>query len=331
VNDELRTVAGLGVERRWYFSKNFSLHFELAKSTTKQNTSGKQDAPFKDLFTTFSSRTIGFYGEARAYLPKTNTDAEFLYKYWGTQFESFNASQYFNPQNNLAAKLTQPVFKRKLYLSGGIRYTDFSSPGITSNIKTKTFFASGNATLRLKKFPIVNVGYYPGSQLYWLDQRKLYEYFYYILNATASHHFAVNKVPMQVVISYNKFFNKYSDSLVSGSQSYYNLFWTAWKNNFGYTVNLSHQQVENRILSTIESGISYTKTKFRIGGSMKWNHIESAIRMGYSLNLGWSIGRIGTINLLYDKSFLPERTGIFIPVETGQIQIIKPLKFRIWQ
>ena len=136
---------------------------------------------------------------------------------------------------------------------------------------------------------------------------------------------------MQAVFSYNKFFNRYSDSVVNGSQSYYNLFSTAWKNRFSYTVNVSHQEIEHTVLSTLETGINYTKSRVRIGGSAKWNRIENTLRMGYSFNMGWSIGRLGTISLLYDKSFLPDRGGFFIPVETGQIQIIKPLKFTIWQ
>ena len=136
---------------------------------------------------------------------------------------------------------------------------------------------------------------------------------------------------MQVVFTYNKFFNRYSDSLVSGSQSYYNFFWTGWADKFSYQANYSYQEVENNILSTLESGINYSSDKFKIGGSGKWNFLQNNIRMGYTASLGLLIKKLGTINLIYDRSFLPERTGMFFPVETGQVQIIKPLKFKVWQ
>jgi hypothetical protein len=328
----LRTIAGVSYERKFSINRNISIEMELAKSTTRINSpADKETAVLKDLFTRFSSRTIGAYGSLQAYLPKTKTDASVSYRYWGQQFESFNASQYFNPQNNLTAKLSQPLFKRKLYLTAGLRYTDFKSLGIGSNIKTKTMFATANATLRIKKLPVISVGYYPGSQLYWMDNSKLYEYFYYILNTTASHYFKAGKIPMQAVFTYNKFYNKYTDSLVTGAQSYYNLFWTAWVGKFSCQANYSRQLIESTSLHTTEAGLSYNHEQFRVGGSAKWNKLTAQMRMGYSVNIGILLRKLGSVNFIYDRSFLPDRTGLFIPVETGQVQIIKPLKFRIWQ
>ena len=59
--------------------------------------------------------------------------------------------------------------------------------------------------------------------------------------------------------------------------------------------------------------------------------MESTMRFGYSTSVGLLIEKFGSLNVIYDRSFLPDRAGLFIPVETGQVQFIKPLKFRIWQ
>jgi hypothetical protein len=332
LTNELRTVTGVSIEQRVYFNKNITFDCELAKSSTRVNSiTDKQQAALKDLVTNLNTRTFGLYGSLKASLPKTKTDAELSYRYWGQQFESFNASQYFTPQNNVETKLVQSLFKRKLYFSGGLRYTDFKSYGIASNMKTKAFFASANATLHIKHLPIISIGYYPGSQLYWLDNNKLYEYYYYIWNATASHYFNLGKMPFQAVLSYNKFFNKYTDSVVTGAQFYYNFFLTAWSGRFSYQVNYSHQQVDKNILTTFESGLNYSAKKIRIGGNAKWNFMETSMRLGYNVSFGLLIEKIGSVNFIYDRSFLADRRGLFIPIETGQIQIIKPLKFRIWQ
>lgn len=332
LRSELRTVAGFSIEKKMELNRNFSAVVELAKSTTRDNTAGsKQQEVLKDLLASFSTKTIGLFGSVKGYFPKTKTDAEVSYKYWGQQFESFNASQYFNPQNNFSAKLSQPFFKRKLYATAGIRYTDFSTYGVASNIHSKTFFASSNLTLRLKRMPVVSLGYYPGSQLYMVDQDKLYEYFYHILNATVSHQFNLLRLPMQGVFSYNKFFNKYSDSLVSSSNSSYNFYWTAWKDRFTWVANFSRQEMDLSVLNTVETGLNYSISRFKIGGSVKWNHIDEATEYGYTGNVSWAINRFGTVNFLYDRSYLPDRTGSFVPVGTAQLQFIKPLNFKIWQ
>ncbi len=332
LRSELRTVAGFSVEKRIAFSRNFTGAFEVAKSTTRETIAGSKDQEvLKDLFTHFNFKTIGAYGNLKASFPKTKTDAEVTYKYWGQQFESFNASQYFNPQNSLAAKVSQPFFRRRLFASAGLRYTDFTTAGIASNIHSKTLFVSSNLTLRLKRLPVVSLGYYPGSQLYVVDQQKLYEYFYHILNGTVSHQFNVARLPMQTTFSYNKFFNRYSDSLVNSSNEAYSIYWTAWKGKFTWMANYSRQDMDSSLLNTVEAGLSYAIDRFKIGGSLKWNHVDQATEYGYAANISWAINRFGTISLLYDRSYLPDRSGTFIPVRTAQLQFIKPLNFKIWQ
>jgi hypothetical protein len=330
ISGPLRSVAGFSLERKVFFSRNLSMGFEIAKSTTKPHSaSPKPETTIKDLFTSLSTRTIAINGTVTARVPQTNTDAEFSYRYWGQQFESFNASQYFNPQNNFSGKISQYLFKRVLHISTGLRYTDFRTVGLASNMKSKTMFASANATLRLKKVPIVSIGYYPGSQLYWLDKERLYEYFYYILNTTVSHYFNIGRTPVQAIFTANRFNNKYSDSLVLPSQSYMNIFVTAWRNNFSYNMSFSKQDLVHGTLNTIETGINYSNNIFRLGGSVKGNYCKDFNALGYSFALGVVVRNVGSISFVYDKSYLPDRFGGFIPTNTGQIQIIKPLKFRL--
>ena len=84
-------------------------------------------------------------------------------------------------------------------------------------------------------------------------------------------------------------------------------------------------------LSTFEAGVNYGGSKIKAGGTLKWNITDGTGKMGYAANWGIFLEKIGTVSFIYDRSFLPERSGVIIPVTTGQVQIIKPLKFRIWQ
>lgn len=327
-----KTIAGVSFEKNLTVSKNIFAELEIAKSTTgSDRISDKQRATLKDLFTSYNVKTIGAFATLNGYFPKTKTDATIAYRYWGQQFESFNANQYFNPQNYLAVNLSQSLLKRKLFIQGGVKYTDFKSYGISSNIKSKTLFANASATLRIRRLPVISVGYYPGSQLYWLDQSRLYEYYYYILNSTVSHYFKAGTIPVQAVFSYNQFSNKYTDSLVAGSQSNYSLFLTTWIHQFSFQANYTRQQAGNSQLTTGEAGLIFSNRLLRIGGTFKLNFAELEYRTGYSVNLGISMKRAGTLSVIYDKSYLPDRAGQFIPVTMGQLQLTKPLKFNVWQ
>ena len=329
---EIGPVAGFSYEQKTYLAKDLKITLELAKSTPKQSGLDTKDQAFlKSLFGRFSNKTIGGYAAVSARIRKTKTDAELNYRYWGSQFESFNGSQYFNPKNNFSAKIGQPFFKRKVFINSGIRYSDFSSYGIGSNIRSKTVFGSVAVTMRFKKLPILSIGYYPGSQLYWTNGNGLYEYFYYILNGSASHYFSLGKMPMQVMFTYNRFLNKYADSLLSTSQSYYSIYWNGWYGKCSYAINMSQQVMESSRLRSLEAGLNYSAKRFKIGGSVKGNQLSDKYELGYSINCGINLSKFGSLSIMYDKSFLPDRGGLFLPVNTGQILFIKPLNISIWQ
>lgn len=332
VTNELRGVAGMSVQKTIFLNKNINVEMELAKSTAFRNSgTDKSESTLKELFSNYNLKTIGASGMINAYLPKSKTDIAFTYRYWGAQFESFNANQYFNPQNNISLKAAQSLFRRKVSLTAGVRMADFKNYTASSNIRSKTIFANASATIRLKKLPVISVGYYPGSQLYWLEQDKLYEYYYYILNATASHYFKVGRAPFQVTATYNKFYNRYTDSLVAGAQSYYSVFASTWINKFSFQLNYSYQELSQSLLKTLETGMSYTNEMLRLGGSLKWNKASQDLLIGYTGNVGITIKKIGMLGFVYDKSYLPDRAGKFVPVHIGQVQFTKPLKFNIWQ
>lgn len=326
----LRTVAGFGLERRFEISKNFSFRVEVAKSTARSEDESKPNK-IKELLTAYSTETIAVSGNTTGFLPKTSTDFNITYRYFGRQFESFNANQFYNPQNNFSSRINQPFFKRRLFLSTGVRYTDFRTNGISNNLMTKTLFGSANLSVRLKRLPIIAIGYFPGSQIYWLDKQQLYEYYYYILSSTLSHQFKLWDMPMQAVITFNKFNNRYKDSIVTGAQSSYNIFLTAWSGRFSYSLGYSYQQLPINDLRVLEGGLNYTQHNFRIGSSIKHNHQAGFSRLGYSFVGGVKLGNVGTINMLFERAFLAGRLGEAFPVTTGSIQIIKPLNFSIWK
>lgn len=326
------TITGISYERRFFFSKKLKLDLELAKSNTRKiSATDKSYGAVKDLVSTFNTRVFGGYGNLTAELPKTNTSVDIAYRYWGLQFDAFNGGMYYNPQHNLSTRVSQFFWKRKLTINAGFRHSDFRTYGVASNLNSKTNFLSLNSTLRIRKFPVLNLGYYPGSQLYRLGDNRFYEYYYYILNATASHYFQVRKLPVQTVLTWSKFDNRFSDSVITGPTSSVNLFTTTWLGKFSCQAGYSWQKAREIALSTWEGGLTYSGARLRIGGTFKWNQSREEGRPGYTATIGYVHPVIGSISFLADQSFLPDGLGAFIPVSTGQIQLLKPLKFRIWQ
>lgn len=329
IGSPLKPIAGYSYEKKFEVSRNLLFNFEIAKSTPRFPEPGKADRLLKSLFTDFQWAGIGSYASMDASITRTRTDISLDYQYFGSQFESFNASRYYNPQNKVSAKISQTLFKRKLHVLTGLRYADFKTYGIASNMKAKTLLGYGTAIIRLKKAPILTVGYYPGSQLYWIDNSKLYEYFYYILNANLTHSFAIKRLSAHISLAYNKFFNTYVDSVIDGSQKYYSAQLTVYKNKLTGSIGFSHQEILNSYLRVFETGIVYGAERFRASGAFKFNFTNTDMKLGYSFGIGLKISRFGNINMHFDKSFLPERLGNVIPVTSGQVQLIKPLKFRL--
>lgn len=327
-----RQVAGFSYEQQWLAGRDWEFLLELAKSTARPLTAAdKGEGNWRELLTSFRKETVAAMGRVRGVIRKTNTDLELSFRYWGQQFESFNATQVFNPQNQWRVQARQPFWKKRLLVSAGVRYSDFRTVGVASNLRSRTLFTSTTIVARLPKLPVISLGYYPGSQLYQMEGNKLYEYFYSILNATISHHWRLASVSMQATASYNRFTNEYRDSLVAPPQDMMSLFLSAWKGPFTYSVNASQQRTEENQLQTLEGGLTWAGKRLRLGGSVKWNKLSETTRWAGSLTAGVSFGKLGTVSYLFDKSFFPDRTGKFLPVTMGQIQYIKPLNFSIWR
>lgn len=332
LNNAMRQVSGLALEKHIDIGRNWKLEAELAKSTERPTTvaDGKLNG-WRELFTRFRRETFAAHAQFSGQVGAAGPDVELAFQYWGTKFESFNATQVFNPQNQLRLQMKQAFWKRRVNIAAGARYSDFKTTGIENNLRSRTLFLSSSIVLRIPSLPVISLGYYPGTQLYWMKGDRLYEYYYRILNATISHQFRLASASMQLTGSFNRFQNEYKDSLVSPPQNMMSIFWSAWKGPLTYSLNASRQQTEEHTLDVLEAGMAWAGKWLRLGGSLKWNKVAPFIRWAGSLNVGIGMGRFGTLSCLFDKSYFPGRSGDFIPVTMGQLQFIKPLNFTIWR
>ena len=122
--------------------------------------------------------------------------------------------------------------------------------------------------------------------------------------------------------TYTKFFNEGSDT----GFIYYN----AATFSFNQTVNVNafifqgiatitdHSLLQQ---TTLEPVITYMlKNKFSVSGSAKWSRVNrSETLWGGSAGLNLYLGKLGVIQMKYDKIFLPGYNRNLLPVDMGRL------------
>ncbi len=258
-------------------------------------------------------------------IPGTGTRIYGQYKYLGRNFQSFSVFNVNSDFTAWQARVDQYFLKKKLFVTAGLRTNDYSNPYITTAFKTNTVFKSLQATLRLKKWPVLSVGYMPSSQITSIGNQVV-ENRFYTLTASANYMYRIRKNYMHTGLVYTRFYNGAPDT----SFIYYNASnWFIYHHIIGSTFSfnsvatLSYNNTYR--LFTIDEGLTYKLNKnLSAGGGLKWNHLNSnENHMGYYGSLQFRIIRIGDFNLSLDRGFIPGINGQLLRNDFGRATYIK--------
>ncbi|WP_157310081.1 hypothetical protein, partial [Chitinophaga tropicalis] len=115
-------------------------------------------------------------------------------------------------QTAWSARIDQPFFKQQLMVTAGIRKNDYSSQYQQAEYSTNSVFKSIQATLRMKRWPVITVGYYPSSQLTKLSEGHYMENQFYTLVGSLSHSYRYKGMMMNSMLSYTQFYNHQTDT-----------------------------------------------------------------------------------------------------------------------
>jgi len=149
---------------------------------------------------------------------------------------------------------------------------------------------------------------------------------YNTLNAIVSHNYHINKVLFNTNAVYTQFFNNSTDTgFIYYNSSSYTLNHSIFLNPLvlGSSISVTDQQDLN--LFSLEQSLSYQfKNRLTLSGSMKWNRVNKAKDLiGCSVAAGIYLKRIGTIQINYDKTFLPGYDRTLMPVDIGRVSFYK--------
>jgi len=319
-------IMGYSVEAIYKKDENASISAEFAKST-KPVTGSLQTGKQTGAMWNYGDRSnMGINIKAQTIIPQTNTKLSGFYRKTGEHFQSFSLFSYNTDQTAWLARADQSFFKNKVTLTGMLRRNDFTNPFTDKTYKTSTVFKSVLLNIRFPKYPSVSIGYYPGTQLYLVNKEKIRESAYYILNGSVVYSYIIKGLSMNSSLVYNRYTNEATDSgfiAYKGVNYYASQIFLFKKLQLqgGYAYSKQPQLQ----FYTIETSADYVlRNWLSIGVGAKYNDISGGKNYwGERIQLSVGLKQFGTVQLQYDKSYLPTINQTLYPVEIGRVSYYK--------
>jgi hypothetical protein len=318
----VQRVLGFSAEARFALNENNYIIAEIAKSSFQN--AGSQASSSELVGKAFNWKihnNEAYSIKLFSQYPQTDTKLTAFYKKTGENFQSFNLYPTNINQDAYMVRVNQYLFKRKVAIDAAIRKNDFVSPIAAPSFSSQTVFKSIQASVRIKKYPFVSVGYYPSSQLSLSNNNVLVENQYNTFNAISSYSYQVKNIGMNTNAVYTKFYNNSSDTgFIYFNASNYTVNQSFFLTPFVLQAGVSMISQKDLRLLTIEPLVSYQyKNSVTLSGSFKWNRLNGKEDFfGGTAGLNVYLKKLGTIQLNYDKTYVPGINNILKPVDIGR-------------
>ncbi|WP_343673844.1 hypothetical protein [Chitinophaga sp.] len=320
-------IMGIALEGRWQLTKNLYLTGEVARSSLPYYQAATDESKVQSLLKFSDRRNEAWSVAANAFIPATKTKLTGTYKVLGAGFQSFSLYTTGSKQIAWNARVDQPFFKQQLLITAAIRRNDYTSQYQQASYNSNTIFKTIQATLRIKHYPVVSIGYYPSSQLTKLSDGSLVENTFYTLVGTVSHFYKVKQVMMNSILSYTRFYNKMTDS----SFVYFNtknilLNHTMFLGRFTVQGTGSAALNNDYDLYGADGNVQYkVRSWLDIGGGVKYSYqsVYELRQVGYTANFRVNIPYFGQVEMMADKGFIPGAEKRLVSNNTGRITYTK--------
>lgn len=326
-NKNTAQLFGYSIETIFKKSEYTSFSAEIAKSTKSNNVSSVAIGDkSNNLFRLSDNSNMGFNIKGQTQIIETGTRLSGFFRKTGEAFQAFSLFTYNTNQQSWQARVDQSFLKNKINLTAMLRQNDFTNPVTDKTFKTSTVFKSVQLSVRVPRWPFFNAGYFPGTQIYLIDNNAIKENAYYILNGSVLHAYIFKGILMNTSFIYNHYFNKATDSgfvLYQGINYIFSQSMTVKKLQFEASYSLNKQSELNYY--TLDANGDYSfKQYFRFGGGVKFNQVYGKKSYwGESVRMGVDFKKFGGLQLHYEKSYLPTLQQTLAPVEIGRISCYK--------
>jgi hypothetical protein len=321
-------LMGYAIETIIKKNENSFLSAEFAKST-KPIVGGAPANKQAAALSKFSDETnMGINVKAQTTIEATKTKLSGFLRKTGENFQSFSLFTYNTNQTAWLARADQNIYKERIVLTGMLRRNDFANPFVNQTYKTSTIFKSALLNVRIPQWPTLNMGYYPSTQLYIVNNETLRESAYYVFNASSSYSTAIKDKQLNTVVVYNKLNSEATDS---GFVPFKGI-------NFSFSQSMRIKNVQLQVgyaltkqpilqFSTLESMAEYSvKSWLQLAMGIKLNKVSGGdkVMFGQNAQMRLELGKLGGLHFQYEKSFLPTiQQQQLAPVEIGRVGFYK--------
>lgn len=329
VNDSVSSyvnLTGYSVEAIYKKNENTRFSAEVAKTTKPLSGQLPDHEKMKSLWKFSDNANLGISLKGQTMIAKTGTRIEGLYRKTGESFQSFSLFTYNTDQTSWSLKAEQPFYKNRISVMGMLRRNDFTNPFTEKTFKTSTVFKSVQLTVRMPKWPVASIGYYPGTQLYIVDKETIRENAYYILNGSLMYHYKVGNSQMLSAVMFNQYAGKGTDSgfiAYNGTNYMASQSMTLGKWQLQGIYTYTDQELMQ--FYSLEAGVDCAISNWlRAGMGIKYNQVRYAqAYTGGRATLEIDVKKLGGLRFQYDKSYLPTIWQTLYPVETGNVTWFK--------
>ncbi|MCC6290074.1 MAG: hypothetical protein IT249_19520 [Chitinophagaceae bacterium] len=322
-------LAGITIEGLYKLNKNITVVGEIAKSTIPSyslDSIGKKTW-MSSIGKMNSRRNEAYSMRLNSYFPKTLTRFNGYVAYIGANFQSFSTFTTGAAQLRWMARLEQAFFKKQLTIISTVQKNNYSNPFVATSYKSSSLLTSIQANLHIKKYPVVSLGYFPAYQLTKTADDYYSESRYYTLTGSIGHSYKLQQVQLTSYAVYSRFYNEAIDS----GFVYYNsknilLSQSLNFSRFSVLVNGSLSTGNEYKLRMLENSLLVAINKMiSVGAGLKMIDYSLLTNMqwGYSGNISLSIPKVGDIQFMADKGFIPGVNKQLADNKTGRLIFYK--------
>lgn len=322
------SLMGFTVEGNYRVSRNVYLTGEVAKSSLPYYSTAAASKSLLAAATRFSEHGNEAYSvKMQAQIPASRTNITAYYKRYGASFQSFSFSTTGVEQKAWMIKADQPFFRRRLTLTASLKENDYNNTGTSVTYQNNTVFKSIQATLRLPKWPVLTLGYYPSSQLTKLSDSSYTESMFYTLMASSSYYYKVSDINMSTTAMYTRFYNKLSDSgFVYSNTSNILLNHALFFPKLTWQTTGSASLAAYYNLYTVDNSAQYNVLSWlSVGVGIKYNYqtYYNIAQTGYKENTIIKMKKLGQVQLMMEKGFIPGANKQLVENNTGRFSYFK--------
>lgn len=322
-------LAGFTVEGQFQLDKNLTLVGEVAKSTLPYySTDSLQRQKWLHDVTRFSNRTNEAYSvRLNGWFPQTQTRFTAMLGRLGANFQSFSTFTTGTARTRWMLRLEQPFFAKKLTVISSVQQNAYTNPFASTAYNSSSVLTSLQATLRIKKWPVVSVGYYPSYQLTKVGNNSFGESRYFTLMGNASYAYRFHAMVLTSYLLYSRFYNASADSgfVYYNAENWY-LSEQLMAGPLTVSLGGSVSKTPEYTLYTLESSAEFAICRWiSIGAGLKRikQTVFNSLRWGYNGNLTLHIPKVGDIQCLLDKGYLPGMNKTLMENKVGRLTYFK--------